>query len=431
MELPTQMTSLWESSLGESRSQPWDRQPFEGPAETDVAIVGSGITGLSAALRARALGNSVSVLDAAQPGWGASGRNGGQVIPGLKSDPDEIIRRLGAEKGERMIAFAGAAADTVFDAIESNDIDCGAQRGGWIVPTYNSRGMKALEAKCEQWQARGAAVEMLDGPAVGAATGSARFAGGFLDRRAGSVHPLQYTLGLADAAHSQGVRIHADAAVTDITQRGGRFEVVTHAGVLRAERVLVCTNGYTDAALGPVASSFAPVASIQIATEPLPRTLRETIMRDHVCASDSNRLMVYFRLDPQGRFLIGGRGATSADGLERLFEQLCGRAIGLFPALHDVSWPYRWGGLVAITADHYPHLHEPTPGLVMALGYNGRGVALATALGAAVADYAASGDPAALPFTPMPIKRFPFYAFRTIGVEMTCFWYGLLDRLKI
>ena len=270
---------------------------------------------------------------------------------------------------------------------------------------------------------------MLDRAAVGDALGSSAYVGGFLDRRAGALQPLKYTLGLGRAARDLGASIFSDAAVRAIERRGDRFALQTATGTVNADRVLLCANGYTDPSFGPVGRSFVPIASIQIATEPLPAALRDKIMRDHVCASDTNRLLVYYRLDTDGRFLIGGRGATFRYGLNRLFGQLQARAIKIFPELADIAWPYRWGGLVAITSDHLPHVHEPTPGLVMALGYNGRGVALATRMGTAIADYALSGDESALPLPLTPIRRFPLHRLRTVGLEVASAWLALRDRL--
>jgi glycine/D-amino acid oxidase-like deaminating enzyme len=424
MDLPIEMTSLWEAT-----APSWDHQYLDGDAEADIAIIGAGITGLSAALRAAEHGKRVIVLDAAHPGWGASGRNGGQVIPGLKADPDDLVAKFGTGRGGHLVDFAGSTADAVFRIIERHQIDCLAHRGGWIQPAYNAATMKTLSARSAQWRARGAPVEMLDRAAVSDALGSARYVGGFLDRRAGALHPLKYTMGLAAVARRHGVSIFSHAAVSDIERRGDRFALPTGTGTVTADRVLLCANGYTDPAFGPVGRSYVPIASIQIATEPLPAGLRGTILRDHVCASDSNRLLVYYRLDTDGRFLIGGRGATYRNGLHRLFDQLRSRAVSIFPELAGAAWPYRWGGLVALTTDHLPHIHEPTPGLVMALGYNGRGVALATRVGGTIADYAIDSDEGALPFPLTPIKQFPFHGLRTVGLETASAWFGLLDKL--
>ena len=226
-----------------------------------------------------------------------------------------------------------------------------------------------------------------------------------------------------------GVKIFSGASVNAIGRRGDRFAPQTGAGSVKADRVLPRTNGYTDSSLGPIGRSFAPIPSIQIATDPLPASPRDTIMRNNVCSSDTNRLLIYYRLDTDGRFLVGGRGATYRFGLNRLFSRLRDRAVTVFPDLASATWPYRWGGLVAITTDHTPHVHEPVPGLVMALGYNGRGVALATRMGAAIADYAMDGDEGALPIPLTPIKRFPFHRLRAVGLEAASARFPIRDRM--
>jgi glycine/D-amino acid oxidase-like deaminating enzyme len=428
MELPVSMNSLWGAT-----APTWDHDHMVGPVETDLLIIGAGITGLSAALQASENGLNAVVVDQHHPGWGASGRNGGQVIPGLKLSPHEIVTQFGAARGEQIVDFAGQSADHVFDLISRYNIDCDAVGTGWIEPAYRPRILNKLDDECRQWQALGADVGMLDGPAIAAATGSNCFIGGFLDRRAGSVQPLKYSLGLANAARKAGARIYSGVTVTGIDQRGGKFDVQTTAGPVKAAHVLLCTNGYSDPAFAPqqqpVGRSLVQVVSIQIATDPLPDSLRERIMPDRISGSDAKRLLVYFRQDAEGRFLIGGRGATHASGLNRLFPKLHQHALKLFPELAEVNFTYRWGGSLALTMDHLPHIHEPVPGLVMALGYNGRGVALASQWGAAMADYIGHGDQNRLPIPVSGIEPIHFHRLRTVGIEAAALWYGLLDRL--
>jgi glycine/D-amino acid oxidase-like deaminating enzyme len=426
VELPISMKSLWQET-----APLWDDKSLNVTIETDLVVVGAGITGLSAALRATERGLNVVVLDAERPGWGASGRNGGQVIPGRHHHPDDIVKRYGSERGEHLVDFSGRAADAVFELIERYKIDCDAHRSGWLQPAYNARALRDLSAKAEQLQSRGAAVEMLDAAQVQQITGSKSFKGGFFDPRAGGIHPLKYCLGLAQAARNLNVEIYSHARVIDLQLQGERFLLQTDSGRVIANRVLLCTNGYTDPTFGPVAKSYLPLASIQVATDPLPDALRKTIMSNHLCASDTNRLLVYFRMDSEGRFIIGGRGATYQKGLQSLFSRLEKNAIKLFPDLASASWPYRWGGLLALTRDHYPHIHQPQPGLVMALGYNGRGIAMATRTGAALSDYVIDGDASVLPVSITDIKRFPLGELRNVGLEIACFWYMLLDRLGV
>ncbi|WP_164853743.1 NAD(P)/FAD-dependent oxidoreductase, partial [Paraburkholderia kirstenboschensis] len=177
--------SLWAATAEPAVDTP----PLDGSVTVDVAIVGAGYTGLSTALHLAEQGIRVCVIDANEPGW-ASGRNGGQVIPGLKYDPDELVRRYGPHDGDALVQMAGGAADSVFDLIERHGIRCNATRAGWIQPTHSSKLLGVLHARARQWESRGAPVELLDRTQIARRLGTDAFVGGWVDGRAGSVHPL-------------------------------------------------------------------------------------------------------------------------------------------------------------------------------------------------------------------------------------------------
>src|SRR5437016_4881950 len=195
--------SLWAATARKARATP----PLDASRKADVAIVGAGYSGLAAALQLAEAGVSVVVLEAGEPGWGASGRNGGQVIPGLKYDPDELVVMFGPKAGEHLIRVAGAAPDTVFDLIARHDIDCEARRCGWIQPAFAAADLDLIARRAEQWQRRAAPVEVLDRDTVRRLIGSPIYHGGWLDRRAGSVQPLSYARGLARAAQKAGALV--------------------------------------------------------------------------------------------------------------------------------------------------------------------------------------------------------------------------------
>jgi len=216
--------------------------------QTDVLVVGAGFTGLSAALHLAEQGVDVCLIDAAQPGWGASGRNGGQVIPGLKYDPDELIARFGPERGERLIDFAGSAADRVFDLIARHNIDCQAVRKGWIQTAHNHSMLDIIKYRAAQWAARGAPVQLLDSAQVAQRLGTTGFKGGWIDHRAGCIQPLSYARGLLQACRRLGVQVYGDTAAVKLTRQGQAWLVHTNTQAsVRARRVLIATNGYTDA----------------------------------------------------------------------------------------------------------------------------------------------------------------------------------------
>lgn len=415
--------SLWTDTAPAAPSLP----SLEGDLRADVAIVGAGFTGLSAAIHLAERGADVVVLEAQSPGWGASGRNGGQVIAGLKEDPDTIEQMFGREVGERIVRFSDGAPDVVFDLIERHAIDCDAVRTGWIQPAHDAQSRRVLESRAEQWSRRGAPVSLLDRDETARLVGTQIYKCAAIDRRGGSIHPLKYVLGLADAALRLGVRLHGHSRVTSMEREGGGHRLNTAAGSVTAGQVLLCTNGYTDGAFDRLRRSVVPVCSVQVATEPLSDNVRATILPEGQVASDMRRLLVYYRLTHEGRIVMGGRGAYGQSAIETQQERLKQLTHEMFPQIGAVRFTHHWGGYVAMTADHFPHLHETVPGVVAALGYNGRGVAMASAMGKLLARKLA-GD-AGLDYPTTPVSPIPLHGFRKTGVSLLVAWNGWRDRV--
>ncbi|WP_277373290.1 FAD-dependent oxidoreductase [Pseudomonas sp. AA-38] len=421
---PALPPSLWAATALPAVAAP----PLVESCEADVAIVGAGYTGLVTALHLAEAGVRVCVLDAGEPGWGASGRNGGQVIPGLKYDPEQLLEKFG-ERGEAMIAAAGGAADEVFALIERLGIQCDACRKGWIQPAASSVALRGLEQRARQWSARGVAVELLDQPAVARRIGSQAYLGAWVDPRAGSLQPLSYARGLAAAALRAGAGIHGHSRVTALAREGQRWKLSTAQGAsVHAERVLLAGNGYTDDLWPGLRQTLIAANSFIIATQPLPKHLRRTVLPGGEVCSDARRLLLYFKQDAQGRVLLGGRGPFPEPRQASDWAHLERSLSGLFPQLAGVSIEYRWSGRVALTQDFLPHVHEPAPGLSMLLGYNGRGVALATSLGRHMARRLV-GQAEDFPFAVTPIRRIPLHALQRFYLGAGIAWYRLLDAL--
>ncbi|MEX0339186.1 MAG: NAD(P)/FAD-dependent oxidoreductase [Arenibacterium sp.] len=426
-ERPVIANSLWSATANRVPDYP----AMDGQAQCDVAVVGGGFTGLSAALHLAEAGVRVTVLEAQHPGWGASGRNGGQINPGLKDGPREIIAAFGREWGQRMIEMSGNAADLVFDLIAKYGIDCGARRPGWIRAAHTPKTRHALRVLAEDWQDHGAPVMPLDATEIERLSGTGAYLGGLIDRRGGNLHPLNYALGLADAACFQGAVIHGASPVKHIKRAAGRFHLATPGGTLEAEKVLVCTNAYTGGLNRALAHSILPIRSVQVATAPLSDNLRQSILPGLQSLSDARRLLLYFRIDAQGRFMMGGRGTDGDASTRRQIELLKKVSVDLFPQLAGADWRYAWGGDVAVTRDHYPHLHELEPGMLAGLGYNGRGVALATSMGRVMAQWAQGTRADDLDFPLSPVTPLPFYFARKLVVEAEVLRLRLLDRLGV
>lgn len=402
--------------------------PLSTQAQADVVVIGGGFTGLSTALHAAEAGARVVVLEAAEVGWGASGRNGGQVNPGFAFDPPRTRQKYPAEVADRMIRFVGSAPDLVFDLVRRHALDCEALRPGWLQPAHRDAALPELEARCAAWQALGVDMRMLDGAQTRALIGSDRYTGALLDPRGGSVHPLSYARELARVAASLGVRIHARSRATAFEREGGAWTVRTQAGAVRAPRVVVATNGYTDALVPGLQQSVVAANSFQVATAPLSPALSQQILPGRHAVSDTRRLVLYYRKDAQDRLILGGRGQfgepTGAEDYAHLHKALA----ALFPALATQPIDYRWSGRVAMTVDRTPHLHEPAPGLLVALGYNGRGIAMATAMGRAIAAHL-GGAADALPFPVTSVRTIPFHGLRRAYVGAATAWYMLRDEL--
>jgi len=403
--------------------------PLQGDRRADVAVVGAGYTGLSAALHLAERGVDVVVLDAAEPGWGGSGRNGGQVIPGLKHEPDELERDFGTETGRRMWQIAGAAADFVFELIARHKIACHAQQCGWIAAAAHAAAVEALRSRTEQWRRRGAPVELLDRERITALTGATGYVGGMLDRRAGALQPLAYVRGLARAVRQAGAAIHGRSPARRVESVGGTWRVVTPGGAVAAKTVILATNAYSDDLWLGLRRTMLPVQSYQVATRPLPEEVRRRILPGGQVVSDLRRILFYFRLDPEGRLLMGGRGPLDDRGDPALFARLEGVTRRFFPQVGAVQWEHRWSGRVALTADHLPHLHEPQPGVLIGLGYNGRGVAMATVMGKLLADRALGATPAEVGWPITPIRPIPLHAWRLPAMAAVVHWKRFQDWL--
>ncbi|TIW93332.1 MAG: FAD-binding oxidoreductase [Mesorhizobium sp.] len=401
------------------------------PSGVDVVIIGGGIMGLSTALHAARLGLSVQVLDAGDIGQGASGLNGGQVIPGLKYDPEWLLEHFGPERGEALVNFAASTADAVFELIRDERLAVPFVRNGWIQAAHTEVALKAAANRDRQWHARGADVRLLDAGEIAAKTGAQGYLGGWLDRRAGVIDPLAYTSELARVAAAAGVRIAERQKAVRLTKAAGVWRISTENGPeLQAKAVVLATNAYTDGLIPGLAQTIVPLHSFQVATAPLTPNLAATILPEGQAVSDSRRILVYYRKSADGRLVLGGRGRmalpTSAGDwahLERALRRL-------YPMLSGVPIEKRWFGRVAMTPDHLPHIHQPEQGLLAVVGCQGRGVGLMTALGGRVAGYLQSGDARQLPFPLSPIRPIPFHAFRQVGVAATIAWYRLLDALE-
>ena len=403
--------------------------PIAGAQRADVAIIGAGYTGLSAALQLAGPGRAVLVLEARELGERASGLNGGQVIPGLKTDPDALEESLGAARGARLVASAASAPDVVFELIGRFRIDCDAIRTGWIQPATSEAALAQLAARVAQWRRRGAAVELLGAREVALLTGSARYCGGLLDRRGGSVQPLSYVRGLARAVVRAGGQICTHSPALHLRRTGREWQIETPHGAVTALSVIVATNAYSGALVGALRRSIITVPSFQVATVPLTTAQRAQILPGGQAASDTWHLLRYFRLDATGRLVLGARGTFGQEPGPGSCRHHYRAVREIYPHLAGVAFEYHWGGLVAMTRDHLPHLHELAPGLLAGLGYNGRGVAMATLMGRLLAQRTLGMSDAELAFPVTPVRPIPFHRASSLGARAAIQYLRAVDGL--
>jgi glycine/D-amino acid oxidase-like deaminating enzyme len=395
-----------------------------------VIVVGAGFTGCAAALETAQRGARVRLLDANSVGWGASGRTGGQVIPGLKYDPDEIEALFGDDLGARMVNAVGGIGDEVFGLIQRHEISCDAQRKGWLQPAFSSRSLDLALRRCASWQKRGFNVTKVEASRMAKLLGTDHYQGGWEDLRGGHVQPLSYVRGLAAAAQRAGAMIHTDSPAVALTRQGTKWLVTTPQGSVEADQVLLATNGYTDGLWPGLARTIVPMVSFQAATFPIPEALGKDILLEGHAVSDTRRLLWYFRRDAHGRLIMGGR-APYSDSLGANDANHVRLAVNrLYPQLRNTPFEFHWSGRVAMTQDHIPHLNRLADGLWAALGYNGRGVGMATLLGRFLADLA-SGVPAQdIPFPVTSMSPIPGYPFTRLVARALVSYYRVRDQLE-
>jgi glycine/D-amino acid oxidase-like deaminating enzyme len=396
-----------------------------------VAIIGGGYTGLSTALHLAEQGVDVMVLEAREPGWGASGNNGGQLNPGLKLDPDSIEATFGADLGRRMVAFSGNTPDFTLDLIRRYQIPCEARQNGTLRAAYHEAPAAAIEATAEQCIRRGMPVTVLDRKAAQQATGTDRYVRAMLDRRGGDLQPLSYARGLARAALAAGAAIHGQTPATSLRREGGRWRIETPRAVVRAEKILIATNGFTDDLWPGLRRTIVPVFSSIAATEPLPEQVARQVMPARSVLYESGHITVYYRVDGSNRLLMGGRGPMQWIKDPSAVAYLMRYAVQLWPALAGVNWTHGWNSRLAMTADHFPHVHEPGPGVLAYLGCNGRGVALATAMGQQLARRLIGGETTEIDMPITGLKPIAFHAFWPVAVKSVVLYGRIRDRLGL
>jgi len=375
---------LWEKTAPEAPPAP----KLVVDIECDVAIVGAGYTGLSAALHAAEGGATVAVLDGAEIGFGGSGRNVGLVNAGMWVMPDELPKTLGETYGQRLLTLLGDAPRVVFELVDRHGIACEIEPVGTLHCAVNRRGLAELAERERQWRARGAPVRLLDKAEAAAKIGANAYAGALLDERAGTIQPLAYARGLAGAAIAAGARVFSSSPALGCDADGDRWILRTPQGAARAKWVLVATNAYTVAPWAELRAELTHLPYFNFATVPLDEATRRAILPGRQGCWDTRQVLSSFRFDQAGRLVFGSVGALRGTGLP-IHRAWVRRALAkLFPRLAGVDFDGEWYGMIGMTSDNLPRFHRLARNVVSFSGYNGRGIAPGTVFGRCLADLA-------------------------------------------
>jgi gamma-glutamylputrescine oxidase len=406
---------------------------LQGEKTVDVAIIGSGFTGLSAAHHLAKSGIEVLVLDAKDPGWGGSGRNGGMLPPRYKRGFASIAAKYGNDATRRLHAIIHEAIDTVEQTVADCGIGCSFARTGQLTAAHARQHLAALEAD-RDWAAAEAndrTAKILNREEATAEIGGGRHVGGWLDPRGAGVHPLNYARGFAASLLKRGVPIFARSPVRRLIDDNDGVRLETLGGVVRARQVVIATNAYTD--LEPFAPErldrrIVPVTTSVIATAPLSDNVAATVLPGRRMVADTKHIMNWYRITEDRCLIFGGRGdITGRSEAPSVYGMLEQQIVETFPQVAGAKIAQRWSGKVAVTLDDFPHIGRLSPRVSYALGYGGRGVALSNVLGKFLAQIVRGKTIDAGPMSSNRFDPVPFHSFRLVGMQIVAAWYRHLD----
>jgi gamma-glutamylputrescine oxidase len=404
--------------------------PLAGEIAADVCIVGGGYSGLSAALELAERGYKVALLEAARIGWGASGRNGGQICSGYAVGTARLAGWVGLEDAHRLWLVAEEAKAIIRERVERHAIDCDLA-WGYLHAALKRRHMAEVSEELALWQERYGyrQARLVERAEMRELVASTAYVGGLLDEGGGHLHPLNYALGVARAARAAGAALYEQSRALRL-EGSGPVRVATAAGAVRARYVVLCGNAYLGGLVPALRRKIMPVGTYIAATAPLGAERARSLIRRNLAVADCNFVISYFRLSADHRLLFGGRVSYTAMMPPNLPGAMRRSMLGVFPQLDDVRFDYVWGGNVAITVERTPHLGRLEGDVYFAHGYSGVGVALTGVAGRIIAE-AISGTAERLDL----FARLPHTSFfggrylSTPALALAMLWYRLRDWL--
>lgn len=428
--MPITQKTYWHTTVG----MPGDSKATSLPEKVDVAIIGGGYTGLSAAHTLARRGVNVAVLEAETIGWGASSRNGGMVLTGLKIPMRKVIKRYGSETAKRLFQCSLDSINAVEHIVNEETIDCGFARTGHLLTAAKPRHFDVFKDEAElMFREFGHKVRLVPRSELNDEIGSSVYHGALLDEVSAGLNPAQYVMGLARAAEAAGATLHARTRARRVKRVEGRFVVETERGQLSAESVLVGTSGYTGDAVKTLQKKIVPIGSFIIATERLSDQLANELSPKNRMIFDSMHYLNYFRLW-DNRLVFGGRAAffpENANTIAQSAEILRREMVEVYPQLKNAQVEYVWGGTLDFAFDMMPHVGEMN-GIYYSLGYAGHGVAMATHLGKTVAEAMLKGNIkehplASIAFPGAPLGLYTGYPW---FLPLAGAWHKILDWIE-
>ena len=402
---------------------------LDGDVDCDVGIVGAGYTGLSAALHLAERGFKVVLLDAQRVGWGASGRNGGQLGSGQRVDQETLLAMVGADRARKLWQLAEDSKSLVKSLISKHKIDCDLTPG--IIEadhkkrfvSETERYVRLLQESYDYDQ-----ISFLDRDALRAQIGTDAYFGGSLDKGAAHLHPLNFALGLAQAATGAGVQIFEQTRVSAIVE-GEPATLKTENGNVRARHVLLACNGYLGDLEPRVGARVMPINSYIVATEPLSNDMARDVIANNVAVADSRFVVNYYRLSADKRMLFGGRESYDYRYPDDISASVRKRMLSIYPQLKDARIDHYWGGTLGITMNRMPHVTRLGPNILSASGYSGHGLGMSTLCGQLMAEATAGTAERFDVFASLKLPSFPGGTrLRQPLMVLAMLYYALRDR---
>lgn len=399
------------------------------PESVDCAIIGGGMTGISAAYHMASEGLNVALLEREYLGWGASSRNGGMAIPGIKHKVATLFKQHGMEATRRMFNASFESVELLKRLITEKEIDCDLQETGSFAAAYRPSHFKSLE----KWQRTladdfGHSTRLVPPERMKEELGTDRYYGGLVDETSIGLHPAKFMLGMVRCADEAGASLHEKAAADDIRRTAEGFEVGTARGSVRAKEVLIATNGYTGDLTPELRRRVIPLGSYIIVTEPLDGALADQIIPNRRMIYDTKNVLYYFRILPDNRMMFGGRVSFTPTNSHRSGKLLRKGMLSLFPELDHVRVEYSWGGLLGMSFDRMAHTGQ-MDGMHYSMGYSGRGFSMAAYLGKKMAAVIA-GKSDSTPFSDLRFRTMILYRKRPWFMPLAGAFYRFKDMVS-